>query len=105
MVPIPVLHCLKLGPVNHIIMALREVYPGVDEKLALMHLVLSAYHGGSYEGNECSKILNNIDKLCIPEDHKPFMDALTALRDLNIMACKVMANITVNQPIITKFSR
>ena len=60
-IPIPVLHCIKLGPVNHIIKALCEVYPGVDDRLCRMHLVMSAYHGGQYEGRECSILLNNIE--------------------------------------------
>jgi hypothetical protein len=65
------------------------VYPAVTERLALLHIHQSEYHGGSYEGNQCSRILANIEFLQIPEEHKPFKDALIALKHLNDMASKV----------------
>ena len=60
------------------------------DRLALLHIFRDDYHGGCFEGNQCSSILASIQFLQIPEEHKPFEDALTALRDLNIMAAKVL---------------
>ena len=88
-VPIPPLHCIKLGPVNHLVKALKEVYPGLNDRLAALHLQLSEYHGGCYQGKQCTTILKNIEALEIPDEHEPFKTALVALRDLNEMAAKV----------------
>ena len=67
-----------------------QVYPAVIDRLALLHIFRDDYHGGCFEGNQCSSILASIQFLQIPEEQKPFEDALIALRDLNIMAAKVL---------------
>ena len=67
-----------------------QVYPAVIDRLALLHIIRSEYHGGCFQGKQCSKILDNIEFLQIPEEKKPFKDAFIALRDLNHMAAKVL---------------
>ena len=45
-----------------------------------------------FTGNECRKILKHLDSLEVqlPEEHKPYLTALYALTDLNLMANMVM---------------
>ena len=61
-IPPPELHLL-LGPTNHLIDALSKVWPGCIAWLQSLNLYKEEYFGGTYEGNECRKILKNIDSL------------------------------------------
>ena len=70
--PPPPLHCVRLGPTNHLVRALRELWPDLQvflyivfleiikniQKVYLsrLHITEEAYHGREYEGNECKKV-------------------------------------------------
>ena len=83
--PPPVLH-LKLRTVNHICDKLSEL----TKKKCDMDIVLEFtkenwivrknYHGGNYQGNQCNKILANVDLLeaKLPEDLRVFTRCLRA---------------------------
>ena len=48
-----------------------------------INVTRSEYHGGQFEGNECSKILKNVEKLeqiVNNEKFKPFRDAIWFIR-------------------------
>jgi len=86
-VPPPPLHTIKLGPVNHLWVLLRKLCPlQVLEFEGMMHLYLEDYHGGCYEGNQCSKILRNADKLkeMLPEKFKEFAVCLKTLHEVDV---------------------
>ena len=81
--PPPALH-LKLS-LNNILMDLNKVWPPILEWLSHMHIILEPYHGGrTLEGNDCSKVLRNLEKLeeILPGDFSAFMDTLKAFRDI-----------------------
>lgn len=90
-VPPPPLHTFRLGPVNHVIKCLSNHYPNLKKKLSDLNVVEERYHGTGYEGNECKKILNNIDKLEIPDNLADFKDVLYKLQDVNkLVSCPVL---------------
>ena len=81
--PPPALH-LKLG-LNSLLMELYKVWPPILDWLASKHIVLEPYHGGqTLEGNECNKVLKNLDSLAdvIPPHLSVFLDALKCFRDV-----------------------
>ena len=61
-IPPPEFHLL-LGPVNHLIEALSKVWPGGIRWLESLNLIKAEYFGGTFEGNECRKILKNVKSL------------------------------------------
>ena len=68
-VPPPELHLL-IGPTQHLIDQLCKVWPECEDWLSSLHITRSEYFGGALEGNDCRKILKNINKLeerCPPE--------------------------------------
>ena len=82
--PIPWLHTGRLGPVNHILDNLITYYPELEDRLfKTLHLKKGGYHGGEFEGNECMKILNNLEKLQIPSNLKQFETVLNCLKNLD----------------------
>ena len=48
--PIPLLHCLKLNPVNHLLNAFNERWEGLELWLKELHVVKDDYFGGKFEG-------------------------------------------------------
>ena len=78
---IPTLHCI-LGPCNKICDVLEEKWPGFLDWCKGINLVKDPYNNKDYNGNNCNKLLKNIDKLRsdIPEDLVLFVDTLEALR-------------------------
>jgi hypothetical protein len=88
-IPIPPLHTIKLGPVNHLVKELATHWDGLKPALASLNITESDYHGGAYEGKQCTQILKKIELVNIPPEHKPFEVAFLALRDLEYMASKV----------------
>lgn len=54
---------LLLGIVNHLFKNLSELWPGAKEWPTLLHIQLQPYHGGHFAGNECHKLLQNLDIL------------------------------------------
>ena len=61
-VPPPELHLL-LGVVNQLFRMLQAVWPDANTWPSSLKMDLSPYHGGMFEGNECRKLLRNVDKL------------------------------------------
>lgn len=84
-IPPPPLHTILLGPVNHIIESLAKKYPGIVKVLEKLHIQKAKYHGKKFEGNQCRKILNNINKLKIPHDLVEYKNVLVSLRNLHRM--------------------
>ena len=82
--PPPALH-LKLS-LNHLLKELSKVWAPVLDWLTSNHIVLEPYFGGqTLEGNDCNKVLKNLDSLMkvLPSKFSSFMDALLAFRDVN----------------------
>ena len=92
-VPPPPLH-LKLGAVNALMKLLEFLDPeGYKKILAKLHIVKENYHGVSFEGNECSKILRNIRflKKCVIQFEmcKRIIEALEAFNTFNSACCGI----------------
>ena len=82
--PPPALH-LKLS-LNHLLKELSKVWAPVLDWLTSKHIVLEPYFGGqTLEGNDCNKVLKNLDSLMevLPSKFSSFMDTLLAFRDVN----------------------
>ena len=60
--PPPELHLL-LGVVNYLYNAIEKEWAGVSCWAELCNIQHQAYHGGSFDGNSCRKLLKNVDKL------------------------------------------
>ena len=60
--PPPELHLL-LGIVNHIFQKMKSVWPNAEKWPTSLNMKLSPYHGGMFEGNDCGKLLRNVDRL------------------------------------------
>ena len=96
-IPIPPLHTIKLGPVNHLVRELASHWDGLKPALASLNIKESDYFGGAYEGKQCTQILKKIELLNIPPEHKPFEVAFLALRELEYMASKVNCPTTASR--------
>ena len=81
-VPPPALH-IKLGVVNRLFDELLKLFQGVTDWPKQLCIVREDYHGKSYEGNECNKLLKNLDKLSeiLPTSLSQFYDCFVAFRD------------------------
>ena len=110
-VPPPLLHTVLLNPTNHLLVHLGGVWPGLHDFLKGIHVVKDNFFGGKFQGvipfyvvprsslklvlftttfspgPECRKIYRNLSQLetLLPEIHKPYLTALTALHNLNKM--------------------
>ena len=49
-IPPPPLHTFRLGPVNHLLDHLGNLYPELEQHLADLHVVKENYHGKTFEG-------------------------------------------------------
>ena len=81
--PPPALH-LKLG-LNNLLKELCKVWPPILDWLSSKHITLEPYHGGrTLEGNECSKVLKNLDSLeeVIPAKYALFLEVFKCFRDV-----------------------
>jgi hypothetical protein len=81
--PPPALH-LKLS-LNHILVELSKAWPPLLDWLKTKHIVLEPYHGGhTLEGNECNKVLRNLESLAevLPSPLSVFMLTLKSFRDV-----------------------
>ena len=83
-IPPPELH-LFLGPVNTIYNALTEKWKGSSEWLKRCHVEREAFLGGSFTGNSCKILLNNVDLLrsMCPIDCLPYVDALQSFSQVS----------------------
>lgn len=59
---LPWLH-ITLGVVNHTISKLLKAIPNAKAWPESLHLHQESYHGSGYEGNECQKLLKNVERL------------------------------------------
>ena len=59
LIPPPELHLL-IGPVNTLYDALFKVWPSCVEWINRLYIKREEYHGGSFNGNDCRKLLKNI---------------------------------------------
>ena len=87
LVPPPELHLL-LGPTNHMYDELNKCWPGSVAWSDACYVKKTEYHGGSFEGNDCRKLLKNINLLqerC-PEEFKMFAYAFSLFNDI-VVAC------------------
>ena len=82
LVPPPALH-IKLGIVNKLYDELQKLFPSLDEWPKALFITTEEYHGQCFEGNECSKLLQNLHILqsMLPEELQPFHECFLALRD------------------------
>ena len=84
--PIPGLHCIKLGGVNLLFKHLGEAVK-LENFQKIHSLIQEDFHGGHYVGPDCDKILSKLDDL---EDEVkiqdpstvPFVDALRDLKEV-----------------------
>ena len=60
-------------------------FPELVNILQNLHIQRSKYHGKNFEGNQCRKILNNINKLNIPNHLREYKDTLICLKALHIV--------------------
>jgi len=54
---------LMLGIVNKAYAVLVDKIPEVEDWPHSLHLIREGYHSGLFEGNECRRLLRNINKL------------------------------------------
>ena len=60
--PPPELHLL-LEVVNQIFQKMKSVWPNPEKWPTSLNVKLSPCHGGMFEGNNCRKLLRNVDRL------------------------------------------
>lgn len=86
-VPPPALH-IKLGIVNKLFSELQKLYPELEDWSKSLYITREAYHGHTFEGNECNKLLANLDMLLhmLPPNLKLYHDCFVAFRDA-MQAC------------------
>ena len=54
---------LLLGIVNHLYKILKATWADADEWPAALHIQPSSYHTGQFKGNQCRKLLYNVNTL------------------------------------------
>lgn len=83
---------------------MEKVWSGCEEWSSKLHVIRSEYHGGMFEGNECRKLLRNIDSLwtICPEKYCGFAQAL---EDFNEVVISCYGNVLIPdfEEIICKF--
>lgn len=67
---------LFLGIVNHLFKCLLEIWPKAQEWPTLLHLQIQPFHGGHFNGNDCHKLLENIDKLQVLAENASAFEAI-----------------------------
>ena len=55
--------CFLLSVVNHLYKTLKVGWPKAIKRLAALHIQEELYHGSHFAGNECYKLINNLDLL------------------------------------------
>ena len=93
--PTPELHLL-LGTVNHICDKMEELWPDVTQWFNGLHIQRTDYQGGQFEGNDCCKLLKNVDKLI--EICPVFVNKYAAVLKLfnDVVASSFGANLSVD---------
>ena len=82
-VPPPELH-LMLGPVTHLYKELNKVWPGSEKWLNACFVKMNDYHGGSFDGNDCVRLLRNLKSLkeLCPSKFSGFADTFGAFNEV-----------------------
>ena len=62
LVPPPELHLL-MGPVNKMYDELSKVWTACEEWIQRLHIKKEEYHGGTFNGNDCRKLLKHVSIL------------------------------------------
>ncbi len=78
--PPPALH-IKLGIVNLLVQHLFSLHPHLEVKVAeSLGILRKDYHGKSFEGRQCPKLLDKCDALAllVPPECLPVIDCLKA---------------------------
>ena len=86
LVPPPELHLL-IGPVNTLYKELCIIWTPCKERIKRLLIKREKYHGGSFNGNDCRKLLKNIDILkgiatSPSTEVKGFIDAFMAFDEV-----------------------
>jgi G:T-mismatch repair DNA endonuclease (very short patch repair protein) len=86
-VPPPSLH-IKLGIVNKLYSELLKLFPNLDDWPKSLYITKERYHGETFEGNECNRLLANLDMLSsmLPRNLMPYHSCFLAFRDA-MQAC------------------
>jgi hypothetical protein len=83
---------LLIGVVNHLFKNLCQVWQNADEWPKMINIQQQPFHGGQFAGNECRKLLRNVDSLQqLAEKHAcflafPFIETLRKF-DAVVHAC------------------
>ena len=83
---------LLIGVVNHLFKNLCQVWQNADEWPKMINIQQQPFHGGQFAGNECRKLLRNVDSLQqLAEKHAcflafPFIETLRKF-DAIVHAC------------------
>ena len=87
-IPPPELHLL-IGLVNKMYSELEAFWPACEEWLDLCNVKKEDYHGGTFAGNACRKLLKNVarlEALDIPEKYKKFVTTFNSFNNV-VSAC------------------
>jgi len=91
---------------------LEKVFPRAKDWLTGLHIKKSEYHGSCLEGNECNKLLSNLDKLqalCKSrkdvETIKPFSESFRLFKEAMDECCKQHPNLVYIQSKIEDFKK
>ena len=91
---------LLIGVVNHLFKNLCQVWQNADEWPKMINIQQQPFHGGQFAGNECRKLLRNVDSLQqLAEKHAcflafPFIETLRNLMLLFMPALGIHSNRT-----------
>lgn len=106
---LPWLH-IRLGVVNHTVSKLFTAVPEAQAWPEALHLHHERYHGGGYEGNECEKLLKNVDQLERMlanlnkiEEGKRYLLVFQCFNELNMEYSKDFVHVPSLQEAVTKF--
>ena len=86
-VPPPELHLL-LGPTNHMYDELSKLWPESSVWSNSCYVHKTEYHGGCFEGNDCRKLLKNVNLLqerC-PDEFRMFANTFSLFNEV-VVAC------------------
>ena len=84
--PPPELH-LMTGPTNTMFKGLESVWPENETWTKSCNVKKTDYHGGQFTGNDCRKLLKNVDKIENPTGMvRNYVDAFDAFNDV-VNAC------------------
>ena len=95
---------LLLGIVNHLFKALIAVWQNAERWPASLNIEMSEYHSGQFEGNNCRKLLNNVDtlqRLAESMQHSKLLALLTLFESSTLLSRPALA-LTLKMTMVTK---